>query len=136
MELLLFWALLMGGGTWLLLTLRSTLGPGRDFEPYRQQLVVVSSERHWSSATNGNFVSVIGQLRNDSPHAWKQIELEVQYFDDEGRLIDTRSETLWATVPPGAVHSFRVRGSADKPESAYARHHVRVNWAKDVRTWP
>lgn len=135
-ELVVFCALFAGGGAWLLLTLRSSLGPGRSFEPHRHQLVVVSSERHWSSATNGNFISVIGQLRNDSPHAWKQIELEVQYFDAQGRLIDTRSDTLWATVPPGATHSFRVRGPADKPESAYASHHVRVNWAKDARTLP
>lgn len=126
-------ALLGGLLVWGLLTLREMLQPGRSFAPYQSQIVVVYSEKHWSQRTNSNFISVIGALRNDSPLAWRDIELEVRFFDASGRLIDTVSETLDATVAPAALRGFRVRSVADKAESAYARHEVLVRWAKEAR---
>lgn len=75
-----------------------------------------------------------GQLRNDSPNGWKDVELEVRYFNKQGRNIDTQTTTLFATVPPGEAHAFRLRGPADKPESFYARHKVLVRWARDAQS--
>jgi len=112
-------------------------GPGRDFEPFREQIVVENSTMHFGQVTNGNFISAIGVLRNSSPYSWKEIQLEAQYYDNAGRLIDTRSESRFGdTLPSGGTNAFRIRGPADKPESAYVSHKVFVRSAKDARKWP
>ena len=92
---------------------------------------------HFSQTTNGNFISTIGQIRNDSQFTWKDIQLEVQYFDKEGRMIDTRTENRYTDIlPAGEAQAFRLRGQADKPESAYSTQKVFVRSAKDSSKWP
>ena len=131
---LLFLVLLfVGGSIWI----GRVFSPGREFEPFRDQIVIEGSAMHFGQMTNGNFVSAIGTLRNNSPYAWKQIRLEAQYYDKDGRLIDTRTESRYGDVlPPGATQGFRLRAPADKPQSAYTTHKVFVRSAEDVRTWP
>ena len=125
--------LFFGGSIWL----GRVFSPGRDFEPFRSQIVVVTSNMHIGRTTNGNFISAIGTLRNDSPYAWKDIQIEAQYYDKDGRLIDTRTESRFGEVlPPGNTQAFRIRVSADKPETTYANHKVFVRSGKDARTWP
>lgn len=117
--------------------MKTMFGPGRDFGPYKAQIVPFALEMHFSMATNGNYISTMGHLRNDSPYAWKEIQLEVQYFNKDGKLIDLRSESRYGdTLPAGATHGFRVRGPADKPESQYVSQKVFVRSAKDSRRWP
>lgn len=126
-------SLLFGG----VVSLKEVFGSGRDFELFRSQIVVETSHMHFGQATNGNFVSVIGTLRNNSPYAWKEIQLEAQYYDKDGRMIDTRSESRFGDVlPSGATQAFRLRAPADKPEPAYVSHKVFVRSAKDARKWP
>ena len=121
------------GALWL----KQLFSPGRDFEPFRDQIVVERSAMHFGQSTNGNFVSAIGTLRNSSPYAWKEIQLEAQYYDKDGRMIDTRSESRFGDVlPSGATQSFRLRAPADKPEPSYVSHKVFVRSAKDSRKWP
>jgi hypothetical protein len=125
--------MMVGGSIWL----GRVFSPGRDFEPFRTQIVVESSSMHFGQTTNGNFISAIGTLRNDSPHAWKEIQIEAQFYDTNGRLIDTRTESRFGQVlPPGNAQAFRIRTPADKPELSYAGHKVFVRSAKDARTWP
>lgn len=131
--LLILAGLFFGGAVWM----GQVFGPGRDFEPFRSQIVVESSNMHFGQATNGNFISAIGTLRNNSPYAWEQIQLEAQYYDKGGLLIDTRTESRYGDVlPPGATQGFRLRALADKPQSAYASHKVFVRSAKEARTLP
>jgi hypothetical protein len=114
---------------------RNLFAPGREFEPFRERIAIVESQMHFSQTTNGNYISAMGQIRNDSTFAWKDFQLEVQYYDKEGRMIDTRSERLMQTIPAAATNAFRIRASADKPESAYASHKVFVRSAGDARRW-
>ena len=123
----------LGGVIWL----QHLLGPGRDFENFKDQIVIINPEMHFGQATNGNFISTIGQIRNDSPYAWKDFQLEVQYFDKDGRMIDTRTENRYGDLlPSGATQAFRIRGPADKAEGAYSTQKVFVRSAKDSRKWP
>jgi hypothetical protein len=120
-----------------LLFVRGLFGPGQDFEKYRGQIVVLNSEQHFSQATNGNIISVIGELRNESLLGWKDVQLEAQFYDRAGRLIDVRSESKYTEVlGPGQTQAFRLRGPADKPGSAYASHKVFVRSARDAKAFP
>ena len=120
---------------WVAISLSRAFGRGEDFENHRAELVIVEPEMHFSRTTNGNFVSVVGQIRNDSAFGWKELQLEAQFYNASNRLIDTRSEITYAqTIRPGETNAFRVRGAADKPESSYVGYKVFIRGAWDVRS--
>lgn len=124
-------AIVYGGLFWV----ARIIGPGRPFESYRDKVVVVDPQMHYGSSSAGNYVSTIGFLRNDSPLTWKSIQLEVRYFDSQGKLADTRTEILWERrLPAGDQQAFRIRGPADNPSSAYASQKVFVRSAADARS--
>jgi len=131
--LLVFGLMIFGG----LYCMKNAIGPGRDFKQFQSQILISNPEMHFGASTNGNFISTIGQMQNQSPYSWKNIQLEVQYFDKDGRLIDTRMDERYGYVlPAGETQSFRIRGPADKPEAAYITQKVFVRAAKDSNTWP
>jgi hypothetical protein len=108
--------------------------PGQSFEPYRNQVVVLNTTIHYSRTDNTNIVSTMGYLRNDSPYSWKAIQLEVQYFNRFGKLVDTETETLrYQELPPRIIEAFRVRAPAACDESSYVSSKVFVRTAKDAR---
>ena len=114
----------------------NAIAPGKDFGPFQERIAIVESQMHFSQTTNGNYISTIGQIRNESGFAWKNFQLEVRYYNREERMIDTRSEKLFQTLPAGATHAFRIRAPADKPELLYAGHKIFVRGAEDARRWP
>src|SRR5215510_3880973 len=75
----LVWAtvlLFMIGGASVIYRLVS---PGRDFAPFRDQLKIVSSSVEFDRNENNPHVTAVGIVRNDSPYAWKDVQLEVRY---------------------------------------------------------
>ena len=95
--------------------------PGRNFELFQKQFTVIDPEMTFNVTTNGNYISTIGQIRNGSPCAWKDLYVEVQYFNKEGKMIDTDTEENYSEIiPAGGTQAFKVRGRADKPESEYS----------------
>lgn len=126
-------AVWLGGGFFL----AHLMSPGRDFGKYQDQIVVVNSQMSLSRTDKSPYASVVGTIKNTSPYSWKEVQLEVQYFDKDGKLIDTKSDREYdATILAGAERAFRIRAVADKPEAAYASHKVFVRAAKDARSWP
>lgn len=127
--------LMMGVG--FMIFLGTIFSPGRNFEEYKDQLTITESEMHFSQTTNGNFISTIGQIKNNSPYAWKDLQIEVQYFNNNGHMIDTRTEERYSEIiSAGSIEAFRIRGPADKPEAAYSTQKIFVRSAKDSRKWP
>jgi hypothetical protein len=114
-----------------------TFGRGEDFENHRSELLIIEPEMHFSRTTNGNFISIVGQIRNDSAFGWKELQLEGQFYNKSNRLVDVRSEIIYAqTIRPGETNAFRIRGAADKPESSYVSYKVFIRGAREVREWP
>jgi RNA polymerase subunit RPABC4/transcription elongation factor Spt4 len=113
------------------------LSPGRDFALFQSQFTVVNPEMSFNVTTKGNYISTIGQVRNGSPYAWKDVYVEVQYFSKEGKMIDTCTwEDYSEIILAGATQAFKVRGLADKPASQYSTQKVFIRSAKDARKWP
>ena len=134
LELLVFAVLLYGPlllGAWWIRDLKQ---PGQIFEPYRDKVVVLDKSMHYSRSESTNIISTVGYLRNGSPYSWKALQLEVQYFDASGRLIDNRTETLqYQELPAGVTEAFRIRSAAASDESSYVSNKVFVRTAKDAR---
>lgn len=109
---------------------------GEDFNPYRDQVKVVSSEMGFEDTEHGPVVYVLGKVTNDSSIPWEGIEIEVQFMDRSGKMIDTTREHLdvhASTVLPGDESGFEVRDRRDFAEERYASHKVFVRFAKDAR---
>jgi len=108
--------------------------PGQMLEPYREKIAVFDTTMHYSRLDNTNVISIVGYLRNDSPYSWRALQLEVQYFDGSGKLVDTRTETLqYQELPAGMTEAFRIRTAAASDESSYVSNKVFVRMAKDAR---
>ena len=114
--------------------LNSITGGGRDFSLYRDQIEVVTSSMNFSMTSTNRYISTVGLLTNCSDFSWKEVQVEAQYFDGTGKLIDTGFERSFDTeILPHGESAFRIRTLADKPESSYASHKVFVRYAKDGR---
>jgi hypothetical protein len=60
----------------------------RDFAPYQNQITVVNSETSFRMVSSNLTVSVIGVITNQSDFGWKEIAIEAQFFDGNGKMID------------------------------------------------
>ena len=85
-------------------------------------------------------VFVVGVVTNKSEFAWKNIGLEAQLFDKNGKLIDViqASDSSYNGVVtlPHSEAGFKIQSKATKYESEYATHKVIVGTGKDFRAWP
>jgi hypothetical protein len=117
----------------LLLKLR----PGKEFGPFQSQLQVLETTMRFADSESGTHVVIVGNIRNESPVAWKTPQLEAQFFDETGNLIDTFTEIrVKEEILPGDMRGFKIRAVADKPEKMYHTHKVFVRTARDARSWP
>jgi len=68
---------------------------------------------------------------------WKNVVIEVQYFDQNGKLIGaTAHEDRDLVLLPGGEHAFQVSASRDLPPDEYASQKVFVRDARDAARWP
>lgn len=112
----------------------SVVGEGIDFAQYRDQLRIVTSSMSYSATDTNRYITTVGLVTNCTEFSWKDVQLETQYFDGSGKLIDTGLNRYSDTVLlPHGEAAFRIRTLADKPESSYASHKVFVRYAKDGR---
>jgi hypothetical protein len=112
--------------------------PWEDFTKHREEVAVADSSVQFSEAgESGRYVTTLGTIKNSGECAWKNIQVEVRYFDQAGKLIDVGVQMVPdLVVQPHSESAFRVRTLADQPESIYASHKVVVRTARDERRWP
>jgi ribosomal protein L40E len=108
---------------------------GKDFQPYRDQVKVTSTEIKFSDDPNSEHVAVVGRLKNDSDRDWKELILSVEFYDAEGKLVDGGQDVKYAYYI--AAHdegSFRVLFQRHFPKESYISCNVKVVYAKEGRT--
>ncbi|MBF0551197.1 MAG: hypothetical protein HQK60_11745 [Deltaproteobacteria bacterium] len=91
-------------------------------------ILKVSDTTFSHSKENGyNIITTIGTIKNPSNIRICELVVEVKYFDQAKKLIDTVTQPLYGiVVPPAREVGFRVRDRADKPMDAYISSTVRV----------
>ena len=133
----LIWPLLLLFFCGALVVFYRVVYPWQDFASCRNQVVVSSSSMQFGTGERGRYVTTVGTVKNDSDYGWKDVQIEVRYFNQEGKLIDVGIQFISdVIIQPHSESAFRVRTIADQPESLYASHTVSVRTAKDIRRWP
>jgi hypothetical protein len=101
------------------------------FENFRSKISVTDSQ-FFFSRDNGNVeITSLVKIKNDSPHKWEHPTIEVQYFNADGKLIDTQSDKDFSSVlVPGTEQAFRFRTKPAKPETEYASQKIFIRSAE------
>ena len=104
------------------------------FVDYKNSIVVKSSELSFTECGDCkkkiNAV-VIGLIDNDTDFGWRDFDLEVRYFNSDGEMIDTVSDSIYGlSVQPHSEVSFRVMERAAKLQDVYADHKVYISDAR------
>ena len=108
--------------------------PGEPFDSYRSQIIVTNTTMNYSRSDNTNIIAVVGYLVNESSLAWNTLQVEAQFFDINGILVDTKTEILPSQeLPASMTQAFRIRTAASTSGEQYANHKVFVRTAKDAR---
>ena len=111
------------------------LGPKTDFAQYRDQIRVSNSQYSQGMHGSNLWNTVVGTLTNDSSVGWKDVEVEAQFFDKSGKMIDdipVRDYGFGPVILPHGEAAFKIEDRAARPASAYATNKLYVRWAKDV----
>ena len=106
---------------------------GESFDSYRSQVHVTHSELEFGDLpSKGPTVAVVGTIHNDSHVAWKDINIEVQFFDKAHKLIDTKQTRDYSgSLQPKDNGAFKVSQPREFNQADYASYEVRILDAKD-----
>jgi hypothetical protein len=116
-------------GLWLY----RSFSTGEDFARHEGELRVISSNMAWAEDESAPAIWVVGELENSGNVPWTDIQIEVQFTDRAGRLVDKDTKPDRGTVPPHRRAPFMVATIPGLPRDNYAACKVYVRWAKDAR---
>ena len=101
---------------------------------YRDHVRPTGTRIVYMPYSDGNLLSVVGTLENDSVYDVKSVVVEVQYFNKDKELIDSATDSDYSIVVPAhSKATFRVDTQAAHPESAYQSHAVVINSATAIK---
>ena len=86
-------------------------------------------------ATGGeqDSVRVVGVLTNETAVGWKNIQLDVRFFDKTGTLIDARTYPDGARIYAHSESSFQINLRPSRAFADYDSYKIYVRAARDMR---
>lgn len=89
-------------------------------------------EHHDRVNTDGT-VDFLGKLKNEGSDTWRNMEVEVELFDDAGHFLGEYSTFINRLFKPGDIENFQVSGSGcgSRATPEYATYTIRVINALD-----
>lgn len=115
--------------------LASVLHRGEDFERYRSQIHATDTQMKFGEASQGSTIAVVGNIQNDSAIPWKDIRLDVLFFDNANKLMDAKM-AYTVEVPARDHAAFKFSQRREFPKEEYHSFIVRVLTARDARSFP
>jgi hypothetical protein len=107
---------------------------GEDFTPYRNQITISDSELKFGEKKSGETVAVIGTMSNKSSVPWKDVQIEVRFYDSNGKMIDSKQDKDYSfEVPANGNAAFKVSTLREFPKEQYVKCDVAIISARDAR---
>ena len=116
-----------------LMFLGRLLNPGINFMPYRDGISIVDSRMNIQDEGKDSSVHVVAVITNQTDIAWKQVQLDVRFFDRTGELIDGRMYLDSSIILPHGESAFRINTKPSHPLSDYVSYKIFVRYARDAR---
>ena len=108
--------------------------PGKSFEKYKELVKITNTNLTFGQTDCGPNLVVLGTFKNNSDVTWKDLQLEVQFFDKEGKLIDTGQKNEYSFVLQAKSEApFKVSLKKEFSTEEYVSHSVKVLTAKDAK---
>lgn len=118
----------------MLLSFEKLFDQGRDFQVYRNQVTITESNLAFGDTKSGETVAVLGMMKNSGPVGWKDVLLQVEFFNQQGKRIDTEQRREFPfDIPPNETVPFKVSVRREFSKESYAKHAIRIISAKDSR---
>jgi hypothetical protein len=119
--------------TAVLIMFASMFNKGKDFELYKDQVIVTESQLALGDRQSGATIAVLGTIKNNSPVPWKEIQFHVEIFDAQGRRGDVGEQRsdYYFRLSAHETSSFKVSFPREFPETNYVKHAIRVVKARD-----
>ncbi len=115
--------------------LENTFDKGEDFTPYRNQITVTNSELEFGEKKSGETVAVIGTMSNKSPVPWKDVQIEVRFYDSNGKMIDSEQQKDYPfEISADGNAAFKVSTLREFPKEQYVKYGVSIISARDARS--
>lgn len=110
---------------------------GADFALYRDQIEVVDARMEFNDKHGERKMLTVGMLKNHSSRKWRDVVIEVQYFDRDGLLVGTKSSRCSDLVLlPETEHAFQVTCSISLSEARFVSQKVFVRDAREATNGP
>lgn len=107
---------------------------GQNFSQYRDGLSIVESRMNLRAGPGDPGIYVVGLLTNRTDVGWKDIQLDVRFFDKSGQMIDAMSGMILATALAHSEVAFRKAVTPGRPLSDYDSYRVYIRFARDSQT--
>ena len=115
----------------LLSFMHGLFGAGRDFAPYRDSFSVLETHLNFQSDEYGPAFYVVVVVTNKSDLSWKNPQLDLRFFNQEGKLIDALAYTGNGTIHSHEEMGLRVKSRPVHPQNEYASCKVFVRSGSD-----
>ncbi len=100
-----------------------------EFETHRDAVKILDTKM----VSDSYSVTVLGKVQNDSPIAWRSMLIEATFLNAKGEIIDTATETVYATIPPRTSVAFKAGTTTSSPDDQYKDFKVRIVTAEEGR---
>jgi hypothetical protein len=120
-----------------MISLDNAFEPKTDFAIHRNEISVVNSQFSHRMNESNLWNTVVGTLTNNGDIGWKDVEVEAQFFDKSGKIIDAitvRDEYSGIIILPHGEAAFKIEGKAARPAIDYVTNKLYVRWAKDANS--
>ena len=124
-------------GVGMIIWFERRIDPTPNFATQRDSLTVVESKRVFYERDKQPRLRTIVVLTNQGPYSWKEIEVEVRFFDKEHRLIDVGLRSTSAGFISGHDElALLVESVPCRAETDYSYQEAVVRAARNARAFP
>ena len=110
---------------------------GEPFQGHENELIIQNSEMLFGENQCGPTVTVLGTIKNTGLLSWKNVNIEIQFFDKHGRMIDGNQKTKYFMgIPAEKEAVFKISMNREFPQDLYKDYTVNIISAEDSRAWP
>jgi len=110
------------------------LSPPASFADHESELDITGSVFSYESTSSLGRITCIGTIRNAGSITWEDLQIEVQYFNSAGELVDTVTDSSFdLRIRADQEITFRVFGSAARSSDQYHTHKVMIRNANEER---